>query len=185
MTEFGSVYGGGLYDLCTEEKIESDVLDQLRSLKALFHENPDFLRLLANMSLTKRERIGILDGALQGQTHPFVLNFLRILVERGAVMAYDECEAAYAECYNRDHQATVADVTVARPLTDQQRAELLAKLKDMTGKDVTIREKVDPSVLGGVLMQMEGKRYDNTVRHRLDAIKQALTQDAFVQEPID
>lgn len=183
MTEFGSVYGGGLYELCAQERIEGEIQEQMRALKTIFRENPDFVRLLSNMSLTKEERKDILDGALQGQTHPWLLNFLRLLVDRGAIAAYDECEAAYAEFYNRDHQATAAEATVARPLTDAQRAALTEKLKRMTGKEVLLRETVDPSVLGGVLLYMDGKRYDNTVRHRLDDVKQALLRDA--QDPID
>lgn len=174
MTKFGSVYGEGLYELCAEEKIERDVLGELRELKTIFRQNPEFPRLLSNMSLSKEERVGIADDALRDQVHPYVLNFLKILVERGAVTAFDECEAAYAEFYNRDHQVTVADVTVARPLSEKQREELLHKLKAMSGKDVEIREKIDPAVMGGVLLTMDGKRYDNTVRQRLDAIKQAL-----------
>ena len=185
MTEFGSVYGEGLYELCAEEHIDQDVLGELRELKTVFHVHPEFLRLLSNMSLSKEERVHIADQALQGQVHPYVLNFLKILVERGAATAFDECEAAYAECYNRDHRATVADVTVAKPLSKQQRADLLEKLKAMSGKDVEIRETVDPAVMGGVLLTMDGKRYDNTVRQRLDAIKQALIRNADPQGRID
>ena len=48
------------------------------------------------------------------------------------------------------------------------------KLKKLTGKEIVVKEKIDPSVLGGVLLQMDGKRYDNTVRHRLAAIKQTM-----------
>ena len=185
MTEFGSVYGGGLYDLCVQEHIERDVLGELRELKSIFRENPGFPRLLSNISLSKQERVGIVDAALKGRVHPYVLNFLKILVERGGMPAFEECQAAYTEFYNRDHQVTVADVTVARPLTEKQRAELLAKLKSMSGKDVELREKVDPAVLGGVLLYMDGKRYDNTVRQRLDAIKQTLIRDADTQGCID
>ena len=62
---------------------------------------------------------------------------------------------------------------------------MLEKLKAMSGKDVEIRETVDPAVMGGVLLTMDGKRYDNTVRQRLDAIKQALIRNADPQGRID
>ena len=55
--------------------------------------------------------------------------------------------------------------------------QLLNRLKAMTGKEVVIKETIDPSVMGGVLLQMEGKRYDNTVRSRLQSIRQVLTEE--------
>ena len=67
-----------------------------------------------------------------------------------------------------------AEVTTARPLDDDQRARLMARLREMTGKDVSLKEKIDPSVMGGVLLTLDGRRYDNTVRHRLQAIRQAM-----------
>ncbi len=85
MTEFGREYGDGLYALCAEERITEDVLAQLAELKILFRQNPDFIRLLSNMSIPKAERVSVADQALQGQVHPYVLNFVKLLVERGAV----------------------------------------------------------------------------------------------------
>lgn len=174
MTEFGREYGGGLYALCAEEKIEQGVLEQMQCLKDEFRQNPDFVRLLSNMSLTKQERVSIVDGALRGQIHDYLLNFLKLLVERGAVHAFDDCLLAFAEQYNSDHQVAEAEVTTARPLDEAQRKKLMDKIRGMTGKELVLKEKVDASVLGGVLLQLDGKRYDNTVRHRLDAIKQTM-----------
>ena len=62
-------------------------------------------------------------------------------------------------------------------LNEAQRTRLIEKLKKLTGKEIVVKEKIDPSVLGGVLLQMDGKRYDNTVRHRLAAIKQTMTEE--------
>lgn len=174
MTEFGREYGEGLYALCAEEHIERDALRQVQALKTSFRENEDFLRLLGNMTLSKEQRVAILDDTLRGSVHEYVLNFLKLLVERGAIHEFAECADAYRACYNRDHGVVEAEVTTAQPLTDSQRQKLIEKLQGMTGKEVVIKEKVDASVLGGVLLQMDGKRFDNTVAHRLNAIKQAM-----------
>lgn len=174
MTEFGREYGEGLYALCAEEHIERETLDELRALCDAFRENPDFIRLLSNMSLSKEERVGIADRALRGQVHPYVLNFIMILTERGAAYAFQECVAAYQACYNDAHRIVEAEVTTAKALTDAQREKLMQKLRAMTGKDVALRENVDASVLGGVLLQMDGKRYDNTLRQRLNDIRRSI-----------
>ena len=174
MTEFGREYGEGLYALCAEEHIERDALREVQALKASFRENEDFLRLLGNMTLSKEQRVAIVDDTLKGSVHEYVLNFLKLLVERGAIHAFPECADAFRETYNREHRVAEAEVTTAQALTPQQKEKLLKKLESLSGREVVIKEKIDPSVVGGVLLQMEGKRYDNTVVHRLKAIKQAM-----------
>ncbi len=177
MTEFGREYGEGLYALCAEEKLDQTVLEEVRAIRKAFRENEAFPRLLGNMSMSKEERVRIVDEAFKGQIHEYTLNFLKILVERGAIHAFDECAAAYQESYYRDHQVAVAEVTTATALSGEQKNRLREKLKKLTGKEIVVKEIIDPSVLGGVLLQMDGKRYDNTVRHRLAAIKQTMTEE--------
>ncbi len=174
MTELAREYGEGLYALCAEENLTEDVLPQLEGLLCQFHAQPDFSRLLSNMSLPKAERVSILDRALRGQTHPYVLNFLKILCERGILGELEGCEAAFRERYNQDHAVIEASVTTRLPLSQEQREKLTARLRAMTGKAVRLSEKTDPAVVGGVVLEMEGQRYDNTVRHRLEEIRRAM-----------
>ena len=177
MTEFGREYGEGLYALCAEEKLDRAVLEEVQAIQKAFRENEAFLHLLGNMTMSKEERVRIVDETFRGQIHEYTLNFLKILVERGAIHAFSECAAAYQESYFRNHQVAVAEVTTAGALNEEQRARLMKKLKKLTGKEIVVKEKIDPSVLGGVLLQMDGKRYDNTVRHRLAAIKQTIMEE--------
>ena len=174
MTELAREYGEGLYALCAEENLTGDMLSEVQAMKALLRQEPDFVRLLSNMSLPKQERLDILDRALRGQVHPYLLNFLKLLCERGALHEFEGCEAAYRACYNADHAVVEATVTTREPLDADQRRRLLEKLRGMTGKDVQLSEKTDPAVIGGVLLEMNGQRYDNTVRHRLEEIRRAM-----------
>lgn len=178
MTELAREYGEGLYDLACEEGIAADVLNQLQTLKSVFREQPDFLRLLANMALSKEERVGVIDKTLRGQVHGYVLNFLKILCERGVLNEFAGCEEAYHARYNADNGVVEAVVTTAEPLNEAQRAQLSERLGKMTGKQIELIEKVDAAVVGGVLLEMNGKRYDNTVRHRLSSIREALVSEA-------
>ena len=85
MTETARMYGGSLYDLAAEEGLEARILGELDEAVALFKANPDYLHLLSTPSIPKRERCGLLDEALRDQVHLYVLNFLKILCEKGAV----------------------------------------------------------------------------------------------------
>ena len=178
MTELAREYGDGLYLLAEEENISREVLEQLLSLKSLFRQQPDFVKLLGNMSLSKDERVKILDSVLRGQIHPYLLNFLKILCERCALNEYDGCLAAFKTLYNQAHGIVEATVTTAVPLDDEQRARMAEKLSKMTDKLVVLNEKVDESLIGGVLLEMNGQRYDNTLKNRLKSIHSAMVQGA-------
>ena len=175
MTEFGREYGDGLYELCAEEGLDEQVLGELDCLKKLFKEQPDFVRLLMNMTLSRDERLTIADAALRGQVHPYVLNFIKILVERGAVSEFAGCAEAYRERYAKAHDIAEANVTTATALSDEQRKALTERLDRLTGQKVQLKEHVAPEVMGGVLLELNGKRYDNTVRQRLDNIRRAIS----------
>lgn len=72
----------------------------------------------------------------------------------------------------------VAEVTTASALTDEQRSKLIDRLKKMTGKRIVLNEKVDETLLGGVLLEMDGHRWDNTLRKRLNEIRDAVAGKA-------
>lgn len=171
MTQVGSVYGEALYTLALEESITKQLLDELSVLRDAFRENPDFIRLLSSPNLSKQERCTVLDDSFRGKVHPYVLNFLKILTEKGYMKHFDHCSAAYEDHYNLDNGILPVTAITAVALTAEQSAKLSGKLSRTTGKQVKLLNKVDPTVLGGVRLDYDGKRLDDTVSHRLDAIR--------------
>ncbi len=174
MTEVGNVYGGALYDLAKAENLSAAILDEITLLSDAFRQEPDYLRLLAAPSLSKDERCGILDDSFRGKIHVYVLNFLKILTQKGYVRHFDDCCAAYREHYNRDNGILPVRATSAVALTAQQSEKLTAKLSALTGKTVQLENRVEPGVLGGIRLDYDGKCLDDTVTHRLDAVRSLL-----------
>lgn len=174
MTEVGSVYGQALYDLACGEKIEETVLNQLDVLRQSFREEPDFLKLLNTPALTKQERCAIVDDSFREKLQPYLLNFLKILTEKGYIRHFYHCCDAYRDQYNRDHGIVPVSVVTAVALTATQEKRLKEKLETITGKTVELNCSIDPECLGGVRLDYDGMRLDDTVAHRLDAIRSVL-----------
>jgi len=174
MTQVGNVYGTALYDLALEEGISEKLLAQLSVLQESFQETPDFIRLLSSPNLTKQERCQILDDSFREKVQPYVLNFLKILTEKGYMKYFSDCFKTFEDLYNRDNGILPVTAITAIPLSGEQAGKLTAKLSQATGKQVKLLNKVDPSVLGGVRLDYDGKRLDDTVSHRMDAITKAL-----------
>ena len=174
MTEVGSVYGQALYDLTFSEGVAETVLRQMDVLRQSFCAEPEFLKLLNTPALTKQERCCILDDSFRGKLQPYLLNFLKLLTEKGYIRHFFHCCDAYRECYNRDHGIMPVTVVTALPMTADQQKRLKGKLETITGKTIELRSQIDPSCLGGVRLDYDGKRLDDTVVHRLDAIRSVL-----------
>lgn len=174
MTEVGSVYGQALYDLALEEALTKPVLDELEVLLLGFEAEPDFVRLLSTPTLTKQERCQILDQSFRGKVQPYVLNFLKILTEKGYMRHFSDCCTAYREQYYKDNDILLVKAVTAVPMTKEQLVKLTRKLGTITGKQIELRNQVDPDVLGGVRLDYDGKRLDDTVSHRLEAVRTML-----------
>ena len=174
MTQAGNIYGESLYSLAAEEKVEKTILDQLQVLHQSFAAEPDFIRLLSAPNVSKAERCQILDSSFRGKVHPYVLNFMKILTEKGYMRHFADCCDAYRSSYNRDHGILVVTAVSAVALTQAQQAKLMAKLASITGKTIQLVNKVDPACYGGLRLNYDGKCIDDTVAHRLDAVRDLL-----------
>ena len=176
MTNTARLYGGSLYDLAAEEGILDELMEQTAELRQVFRENPDYVQLLSEPSIAKKERLGLIDQAFGGQLQKYLVNFLKLLCERGLLGEYAGCCEEYARRYDVDHNIARAEVTSAVPLTPQQTEALTRKLEKISGKNIRLTARTDPSVLAGLRVELEGKLLDGTVQGRLGGISRSLGQ---------
>lgn len=174
MSGAAGVYGQGLYALAKEEALEDAVLQELQVLQAAFTQEPAFLKLLASANVPKQERIAVIDSSFRDKVQPYVLNFLKLLTEKGYITRFSDCCHAYREQYNADRGILQVQAVSAIPLTDGQKDKLTEKLAAITGKRVDLVCKVDTAVLGGVRLTYNGVQVDGTVQSRLQAMEKAL-----------
>ena len=102
MSRVGTVYGQGLYTLAKDESLENTVLQELSVLEGAFSQQPEFLKLLNSPNLSNPERLAILDDSFGGKVHLYVLNFLKLLTEKGHISQFGSCCQTYREQYNLD-----------------------------------------------------------------------------------
>ena len=176
MTQVGSVYGEALYGLAKDESLCEQLTQELAVLQESFTKEPDFLRLLSSPALTKAERCAVLDKSFRDKIHPYLLNFLKILTEKGYMRHFGDCCKAYTAHFDQDNGIVRVTAVTAVALTDSQSARLTEKLSRSTGKQVILHNRVEPGVLGGVRLDYDGQRLDDTVSHHLDAVRELLSK---------
>lgn len=171
MTNAADIYGKSMYELAVSEKITDDICGQAEEVRKLFEDNPDYIRLLSEPSIHLQERQKLLDEAFGSQIHVYLLNFLKLLTERGLIGEYGACCRIMRQMYNRDHGIAEAVVTSAVPLSEEQVRKLLEKLTAKTGKKIEFVQKVNPEVLGGIRVEIDGELLDGTVQTRLKDLR--------------
>ncbi len=174
MTGAAQVYGQALYELAKAEGLTEAIYQELNVLCESFRQEPGYLQLLAQPNLSKAERCQVLDEAFRGNIDPYLLNFLKILTEKGYILKFPGCRDVFEGLYFQDQNILSVTVTTAVALTEAQRQRLAEKLGSLTGKTIRLAQAVQPDLLGGVRLDYDGRRVDDTLAHRLDAISDLL-----------
>lgn len=176
MTQIGIQYAAALYSLAAEENLTDRILKELRLLDHGFSGNPEFLRLLSAPNIPKEERVQILDNSFRGRVHPYLLNFMKILAEKGYARYFADCRKAFEDQYNEEKGILPVCAVTAVALTEEQQKRLSRKLEKITGKTISLTNRIDPDVYGGVRLHYDGKQVDGTIRNRLDMIGNLLKE---------
>ena len=128
MTATGMTYGDALYELAADEALTDELLEQVKLLGDLFRQNPRYLALLATPDIPLEERLRLIGKALSGQVHPYLVNFLRLLCQRGRLPAYYDCATRFEQRWLEAHNTVKGRVTSAVPLSEEQLSALSARM---------------------------------------------------------
>ena len=153
-----------------------EILKQMEAVDEIFRANPDYITLLLEPSIPRRERLGLLEEAFKNQLHPYLLNYLMILLENSLLRGYSASYRTYRTSYYKDHGIAEATVTSAIELTKAQKDSLVSKLEQISGKKIVLKQKVDSAVLGGLRVEIEGKLLDGTVMGRLTDLRKKVSE---------
>ena len=167
------VYARALFDAAQEEDRLQPVREQLEQIVAAEREVPELRELLRNPQVDPRARAAALEDMLSGGDE-LLRNFLLLLVDKGRTGQLEEIAREF-ERLVAEHEGVVnAELTTAVELSDEEARDLLARIEDSTGRKVEATRKVDPDLIGGIVLQIGSHRLDASVRGRLDRLRREL-----------
>lgn len=174
MADLKQEYARALFDLSKEESKEDVILADVRSLKALINDTPEYVKLMSAPNVKKEERTKLLDDAFRGKVHPYTLNFMKILVENGCFHFFNGCCDEFVKLYNEDNNIEVVTVFSPVALSNLQKEKLKSNLSLRLKKTIELHEKIDKSLIGGIKLSLDGEMLDGSIKSRLDEIKDLL-----------
>ncbi len=176
MSVFAARYARALADVVLDAKLDPvEVERQLEDFASTFAGSKDLRELLLNPSISAQKRVAILDK-INGRVGcgPQVRNFLAVLIGHERLGALTEILEEYRQEMNRRLAISDAEVVTARPLADEERAQLAGQASALAGNRVNATFREDKSLIGGVIVRIGSTIYDGSVRGRLERLKERL-----------
>jgi len=168
-------YASALFDLARDQKQIESVGRSLETLNQALADSKDLAELV-DSPLVSRDEAGKALAAVGTQLNldTVTANFLGVLARNGRKGQLRSVIRAFRRLAAEHRGETVAEVTTARPMNDDQIAQLKSQLRARAGRDVTVDASVDPSILGGIVVKLGSQRIDASIRTKLNRLASAM-----------
>ncbi len=175
-------YAKSVLDLAIERKEEEVVFNDLALVERAIEDSRE-LRALVNspvVNIDRKEKI--LAEIFNGKVGEIAQHLLRVLTQKSREMLIHEISEQYQLLYLAHKGLTTALVKSATPLNEDERKEVIALAKKISGLEIQLSEKVDPEMIGGIILQVAGKEYNGSVAHQLRQIRRSFSSNHYVAD---
>jgi F-type H+-transporting ATPase subunit delta len=170
-------YATALFELARDEKSIDAVRSELDRFEAMLADSADLKRLVRSPVFSADSQSKALAAVLdKAGIAGISANFLRVLTANRRLFAVSDVIRAFRALVARFKGEATADVTVAETLSDKNLDALKTALKAVTGKEVALNVKVDPSIIGGLVVKLGSRMVDSSLRSKLNSIKHAMKE---------
>jgi F-type H+-transporting ATPase subunit delta len=170
-------YATALFELALEAGATEKVAGDLGRFEQMLTESPDLVRLVRSPIFSAEEQTRALEAILgKAGVEPLTLNFFRLIAKNRRLFAVPDMIKGYKALLARQRNEVEAEVVSAHPLTDAQTAALKETLKASVGRDVALTKKVDPAILGGLVVKIGSRMIDSSLRTKLNSMKYAMKE---------
>ena len=171
-------YATALFELALENKAVDAVKKDLDQFHALIADSADLNRLVRSPVFNADEQLKALSAVLaKAGIGGLAANFLRVITTNRRLFAVRDMIRGYRALVARHKGEVTAHVTVAEKLSDTHLDTLKSTLKTVTsGKDIDLDVKIDPAVIGGLIVKVGSRMVDSSLRTKLNSIKLAMKE---------
>jgi F-type H+-transporting ATPase subunit delta len=177
VSEMAERYANALFGLAKEENAVDQVMADLDTVSGLLDESEELRRLTRSPVFSAEEQENAITAVLsRAGIGGLSLNFVRLVARNRRLFAIEGMIKGFRALVAADRGATTAEVTVAEELTEGRRAALAQALQQLTGKSVDFNVKLDPKILGGLIVRLGSRMVDASLKTKLNSIKLAMKE---------
>ncbi len=170
-------YALALFELARDSKAVDAVKADLDRFVAMLDDSADLQRLVRSPVFTAEEQLRALAAVLDGAgISGLAANFLKLVAANRRLFAVRDMIRVFRALHARHKGEVTADVTVAEPLGARHLEALKSALKSVTGKDVLVEMKIDPAIIGGLIVKLGSRMVDASLKTKLNSIRHAMKE---------
>lgn len=155
--------------------IAAKLWEELSCLAELYHTNSDFANVVKNPTISHEEKLAIFSALKKsGKISDELYKFIAVLVEKKRLILLADIDKAVKGFIMEAENKLEAEAVFADTVNDTVKSELSKRLEKLTGKTIVLKDKVDPSVIGGVRVKLGSRLYDATIKGQLEKLKTSL-----------
>ena len=149
--------------------------EELADFAAAVRDVPELRAALRNPQLDPGTKVAVLDELLGGSDE-LIRNFLRLVAEKGRSGQIEEIAREFDRLMAREERRLNVELTTARELSDDEARDLLQQIEQASGRTIEAKRQVDPSLIGGFVLQAGSMRVDASVRGRIEGLRHELVR---------
>ena len=168
-------YAAALADVVTKTNETESVKTELKTWEEIINSNDDLQAAFRNPAIAHADKEKVLDNLI-AKTQPTktTANFLRVLLRNDRLTEIKEINERFAGVLEERSGVVTAEITSARPLSENEKAEMKTNLEKLTGKKIKLNFATDESLIGGVVTRLGSTVYDGSVKTQLEELKQQM-----------
>lgn len=171
-----NVYSEALFSLALEENRIEELQKELNVLCGLIAENPEFMEFLVTPKISKEEKRTFVDSVLGGKFSQEIVNLTKVLIDKKRASEILDIVEVFDRTVLTHRGMASAAAYSAVPLSAPEMEALKVKLNKLTGKEISLENIIDPSVIGGIRLKVGDRIIDGSLKRRLEDLKDNLAQ---------
>lgn len=164
-------YAQAVFELGLEDDTLDTLYREITEVSHIFDANPELMKLLSAPTISTEEKLSVLGRLFKGKISEEAYHFLCVLTEKNRAKFLGKIAAELKQKYNDHYGIVEITATTSIPLSEALRTKLISKLESVSGKKINLVERLDKSILGGIVLNYGNTQMDASVKARLDALR--------------
>lgn len=175
-------YAKATLNLAKEKGLASDINNDMILIDKTIDENHDLLSMLKSPIIKSDMKKSALTGIFGEKVNAITIGLINLLIENKRLSLLPLVAKEYTIIYDFLKGIEVAQVTSAIPITKELEAKLLIKVKEIVGKEITLKNIVDPSIIGGFILRVGDRQFDSSISNQLNSLLEKFEDNHYISK---
>jgi F-type H+-transporting ATPase subunit delta len=163
-------YAKALLSSAKEAKVEEKVYSEMTTLESAFAQIQLLKQAMTNPTLTKEDKIKLLNSVFNNKASKLTQGFITLVVENGREDYFHRIALSFQELYRKDKNVVVTHLTTAIELDEPLKKKIINSVEEQENSKVELRTEVNPDIIGGYILDIDGKRLDASIIRQLSKL---------------